>query len=142
MAQMTYALLYGIEHPEGVDLFGEDGGSGLLGTWVESCRRQIDAFDASRKDKSLRTMGGHAEFVPVDPYQSTVALLGFYVAVGASGKPGIPQLEGFALDDVALRYGEAMASARARWNRFAAWCNEQGHELPAAKLYLTETEVG
>ena len=142
MGQMTYALLYGIEHPEGVDLFGEGIGSGgLMREWENACKPQIDAFVARCKRHESR-FGARDRYIPDSPYQSTLPLLGFYVAAGASGMTGIPYLEGFAISEVRDLYAKECKNARRRWRRFAKWCASKGITLPKARLYLTETEVG
>lgn len=121
MGQMTFALLFGAEQPEGVDF------------WDESCAVELDKWRKKCRSDAA---------VPESPYQSTIQLLGFYVAAGASGRDGVPYLEGFAVDEVGTLYAKEIAAARERWERFAAWCKTKGHDLPAGKLYLTETEVG
>jgi hypothetical protein len=138
---MTYALLYGVEHPEGADLFGEDGDEGLIGKWEDACADRIDRFETKHPQGSWRDPDGRDVYVPDSPYESTIPLIGFYVAVGASGKAGVPGLEGFALTGAKAKYADAYKAARRRWRRFTKWCATQGIIMPKARLYLTETEV-
>lgn len=136
MGQQTFAILYGIAQPEDVDFFGENE-DGLVPQWRRACAEKIRAYDVRHGPWS----GGGA-YVPASPYESAVELLGFYVAVGASGEAGIPALEGCALTDVRTEYADSYKAARRRWRRFARWCASKGITLPKARLYLTETEVG
>ena len=142
MGQQTFAILYGIEQPEGVDLFGEDGDDGLVGEWEKACGARIRRYEERHPRTSWQMPRGSDVYVPDSPYESHVGLLGFYVAVGASGKAGIPALEGCALADVRTEYADSYKAARRRWGRFAKWCRAEGIVLPKARLYLTETEVG
>lgn len=140
MGQMTYAIMYGVATPDDVDLWGEDGDSGLVGQWREHCRDEIAAWDREHPRTSFRDPWPETLWVPQSPYEG-LDIVGFYVAVGASGKPGIPHLEGCALADVESTHYEAYTAARARWDRFAAWATSKGVTFEAPRLYLTETEV-
>jgi hypothetical protein len=71
-------------------------------------------------------------------------IVGFFVAVGASGKRGIPYLEGpidLALAKSDQRYHDAYMRACAAWEKFAAFCQEHEVTLEAPRLWLVETEV-
>lgn len=72
------------------------------------------------------------------------ALLGVWVALGGSGAPGVAFLaeDPVPLEDVASLYTDATHEARTVWDQFAAYCTAQGQvEVPAARLWLTPTEV-
>lgn len=152
MGQMTYGVLLGCAQPEGVNLYDEDYDApmerrGLLNRWEKQvCASKIEALTRSLAARNLR--GGHwrAErcYVPVLEYDAD--LLGFWCAVGASGKEGLPSLqEPFALSTKAFRehptYAKAYRKARRRWRRFARWAATQGVSLPKATLYLARVEV-
>ena len=71
-------------------------------------------------------------------------IVGFFVAVGASGKRGAPRLCGpidlnqFEMD---ARYADACKRARAAWETFAAFCAEHDVMLPEPRMYLVQTDV-
>ncbi len=141
MGQTTFALMYGIERPSDVDFFGEGGDSGLWGEWRTACADRINAYEAKHPHRSYEDPWGDDVYVPARPYESTLDLVGFYVAVGASGEAGVPDLKGCALGNVRAAYPEAYKAARRRWRRFAKWAAAKGIALPKARMYLTETEV-
>lgn len=135
MGQSTFAVLYGIAE-EGLDLGSED--EGTLCAWHQECADKIKAYD--KRHGSWR---GEAAYIPNRPYEASLPLLGFYIAVGASGKRGVPSLEAFTLSRAGVReaFPDGYKAARRRWRRFAKWAATQGVTLPKARLYLTETEV-
>lgn len=71
-------------------------------------------------------------------------VIGFSVAVGASGERGVPYLSGpidlanFTTDK---RYAKALERARERWEHFAAFCAVEGVAFPEPILWLVELEV-
>lgn len=130
MGQMTYAAMYGCRLPElpaGKTWWGDS--AEIEGKWVYS-----DGLLESFKSETGRE--------PTTDEESNV--VGFFVAVGASGRDGVPYLEGpinlsnFAGDE---RYGEAIERARTSWWLFAAFCDQQGVALSEPCLWLVETEV-
>jgi hypothetical protein len=143
MGQSTYALMFGVleeDIPEGVDLWGETGDDGFIGQWETACANDIAEYGRTHPWKSWNDPHGQDIYVPAHPYEG-LDIIGFYVAVGASGKAGIPMLEGCALSDVATVYKDAYAAAKERWQRFYDWAASQGVVLPDARLFLTKTEV-
>ena len=142
MGQMTYALMYGIEVQEGMVLRDEDSDEshGLLDLWERECAGEIKAWEKRHPRKSYRDPSGDSVYVPDHPYEG-LDIIGFYVAVGASGEAGVPDLGGCALSEAKAHYAAAYKAARRRWRRFAKWCEAGGMTLPKARLYLTETEV-
>mgnify|MGYP000853175546 CR=1 FL=1 len=151
MGQMTYGVLLGCKMPEGVTLYDDEYDTpmekrGLINRWQDACADNIAALKEKLEARGARGMFWRAKgcYVPDLEYDS--GLLGFWCAVGASGKEGVPFLEeAFALSAKAFRehavYGKAYRKARRRWRRFARWAATQGVTLPKARLYLTMTEV-
>jgi hypothetical protein len=127
MGQTTLGLLYGIETPIPQDEGDpeEDATSGLL-----------DRFHAA---------ADLARWLPrvIQTYEEP-ALLGVWIALGGSGAMGIDFLvaQAVPLEALPTYYAEAMAEAQAVWDRFVTYCaaHEQV-EIPAARLWLTPTEV-
>lgn len=71
-------------------------------------------------------------------------VLGLFVACGASGKDGVPDLEvPFALDvfEKAKPYVKVCATARKQWERLTDFAAKQGTTLPEPRLFLVEAEV-
>ena len=71
-------------------------------------------------------------------------VIGFSVAVGASGEDGAADLEGpIALASFAedRRYKGARTKARKTWDRFAALCLSEGVTMPEPAFWLVEIEV-
>ena len=74
----------------------------------------------------------------------TYNLIGFWVAVGASGEAGCPDLDkSFPLDDFLTvpEYKKAYERARAAWEKFAPWAEARGHKFGEPRLWLVQTEV-
>ena len=71
-------------------------------------------------------------------------LVGFWVAVGASGKKGVPYLGEVRLGhvDATEPYAKACSEARRQWMEYARWAREQGVEIGGGELWLAEAEVG
>jgi hypothetical protein len=141
MGQNTYALMFGVEECDEIDWSGEDGDSGIIGEWGKVCAEKIKAWEKRHPRKSWSDPYGRNVYVPATTYEADPAIVGFYIAVGASGKAGVPNLEGCAVGNVKGRYPEAYKAARRRWRRFAKWATAKGVALPKARIYLTETEV-
>ena len=147
MGQWTTGLLYGCEKPSGVDWYGEEEDSppdyrGVSRACAEAFADEIAALSKSGKLKNYER--AEKRFVPDWETCGDADLLGFWVAAGASGKPGCPSLNR-AVPVAEIRtckaYRVAYKNARVRWRRFAKWAASQGIVLPKARLYLTETEV-
>jgi hypothetical protein len=111
MGQMTYGLIFGIPNY----------------TEVENLDSEIIWDEYEKIDDSIGVN-----------YDSN--FLGFYVAVGASGKDGVPYLEGFRITDP-LAYAEQIKEASDKWWKFAAWCKKKDIILPTPELWLIECEV-
>lgn len=144
--------------PEGLDPYGDADGANfkdaLFYKWERACADKIKAV--SEGGKLARHERPESRFVPGTEYVerrgpyparkvlSAMTLMGFWVAAGASGKPGCPYFGGAVpLSGLAesAQYAAAANRARLRWSRFARWARKQGVKLPRARLYLTETEV-
>lgn len=72
------------------------------------------------------------------------AVIGFFVAVGASGKRGAPSLTG-PIDLAAVgtdkRYAKAIKRALTQWAKAVAFLAGHGVALDEPRLWLVETEV-
>ena len=146
MGQVTQAIMFGVQRPEGLYLFDDDADDGGIGQrWEGECGPQIKAAsDALEQQHPNAPWEWRADHLFVPGADESFAVIGLWVAVGASGRPGVPSLDGaVALDaiDVTEPYASALRLARERWEAFAAWAATQGLALPAAKLWLVETEV-
>ena len=151
MSQPTYGLLYGVEAPKGLDLYGEEGDGtenadhrwpdGLLKTWEDACKVRIARFAKRYPDKRYP----ETRFVPDVSWEDQgPCLLGFWVALGATSKPGIPYLCA-AVPLHAVRthdtYAKAYKRAVRRWDRFDTWAEGLLLELDSPVLWLCQTEV-
>lgn len=137
MGQMTFGLFYGVQAaavPLRVNL-----------EWL------LDDYRAAKSDAILSLAESEGcdlwtasrRLVPDWETGSDPAFLGFFVAAGASGKEGVPQLKPFRLSsiDENEEYTQAMHSAKSAWSLFLQWCVSRGIMLPEPELWLTETEV-
>lgn len=81
----------------------------------------------------------------IEPHtDDSYEIVGFFVAVGASGKRGAPRLSGpldIALIEMDARYADACKRARAAWEMFAAFCADHNVMLPEPRMYLVQTDV-
>lgn len=153
MGQTTIGILYGVKAHDGLVLYSEDGDSGLIERWQHECSALIKAHQAKVDAKVVSTPGmmpwmlerGEARYVPDCEWESNPPLFGFWVAAGASGKNGLPNLNYLSVPLADLRttepYARAYRNARRRWARFARWARAQGVDLPEARLWMTMTEV-
>ena len=73
--------------------------------------------------------------------ENNPAFFGYSIAVGASGRLGVPNLESFQIDSLDAKYHNAMKNAIKQWNVFAKWCKSEGIDLPKPHLWLVEMEV-
>jgi len=136
MGQMTHAVWYGVKMAPPAEL-GDDG-------WYTL----IEAYE--RRPHASGT-------VPAYPYGTDFDGIGFWCAVGASGRRGVPELGAFPIDDfggASPEYEAALNRAKEEWTRFATWCaephkggrGERAWSTPAVqlgepRLWLVETEV-
>jgi hypothetical protein len=126
MGQMTFAVLYGVHQPPPKKLYE--------GWWtlIERYQKRAPA-------------GALMPSVPSGDGDST--FLGFWCAVGASGKEGVPDLSvPFALNAfgaACMGYSAALDRAVEAWRAFSSWAcaDVRGVVLPSPQLYLVETEV-
>lgn len=129
MGQMTSAIMLGVDAGEAPKKYEDEG-------WFEL----LYAYEKAAKIKPFSGVG------PDTPGGDTDRpdLIGFWVAVGSSGKEGCPGLDrSFPLDGFLTvpEYRKAHASAQKRWAKFAAWAKEQGHDFGEPRLWLVRTEV-
>lgn len=123
MGQMTMAVMLAVDAGEAPESLGEDGWSTLL-------------------SKYARTRGVRPDRPNGDT--DNWNLIGFWIAVGASGEEGCPDLDrSFPLDaflDVP-EYKKAYERARNAWENFAQWAASKGFQFGEPRLWLVQTEV-
>ncbi len=130
MGQGTHGLLYGSPVPEGVDF--SDGSLSLIDRWM-----------LARKGDTLGYQQGIVDHCEWD-YGDGTKLVGVYIAVGASGVRGVPDLDATVRVDRVDKeeaYADRIAWACAEWEAFAEWCAAEGIELDAPGLWLVGMEV-
>ncbi len=151
MARRTSGWLLGVRVSAEMGDAEEDGTLLLVHEWGEVVtpegvvrQREMEAEVAAGTRRAQDVLP-RDEFIPVNPRLGDGAeLLGFWVAIGGSGKPGVPSPDRtVAADEVATTepYATSYALALGRWNRFARWCDARGVPLPPPRLWLAETEV-
>lgn len=126
MGQMTYAVMYGCKQEPPPPKPGEE----------DSYEGWYDVINAYKPGPGLRpdTPCGDGDH----------DMIGFWVAVGASGEDDCPDLDtDFPLDGFANMKAYAKAHRRAvkAWERFSAWCAKKRIKVGAARLWLVQTEV-
>lgn len=155
MGQMTVGIMLGIEVPEGLALHDEDWDKpydqhmGLLDRWERACEDEVQALqaklDAKVRAGKMAPWDARADkrYIPDEAHDGTPQLLGFWVAVGASGEGGVPSLGTAPLGSIRTTepYAKGYQRARRRWWRFARWARAQGVTLPKPRLWIAETEV-
>lgn len=123
MGQMMNAVMFAVDAGKAPKSLGGDGWYSLL------CR-----YEAGRGRVPEEHVG--------DADNRT--LIGFWVAVGASGEDGCPDLDmSFPLDgflDV-YEYRKAHEKALKAWEKFRPWAASQGFEFGEPRLWLVQTEV-
>lgn len=124
MGQMTYAVIYGVDAGEAPETL-EEGWYSLLEKYK------------SGNGPRPTTPSGDTENHDV---------VGFWVAVGASGKDDVPHLGmGFPLDGFLSvpGYKKSYERAKKAWNKFALWAEREGYRemFDNPKLWLVQTEV-
>lgn len=120
MGQMTYGLMYGCKQKP-------------LESWEDGWYEVIGTKDGYNPRKGPRLAAPEAPDI-----------IGFWVAVGASGKRGVPILDDVATDDIRRHpeIGPAYGAAVAAWAPFAAWMMKKHLvTLPEPRLWLVQTEV-
>jgi hypothetical protein len=124
MGQMTYAVMLGVKKAPPAKL--KEGWHSLVEGYSRENSKDGPTPDTPHGD------GDHE-------------ILGFFVAVGASGHDFAPDLVNFPLKDFGKQedYKGYLAACRRSWKRFAAWC-ESNHKITLGEpiLYLVQTEVG
>ena len=136
MGQGTYGLLYGTRAPEGVVMeadcdMGEQ--AGLLDLWRDTPRGGSTPLRAGVVEHCADYSGDGAR------------LVGVWIAVGASGVDGVPDLDvTVPVDELGITepYAARLAWAIEEWDRFSVWwAQTQGGEFGAPGLWLTTLEV-
>jgi hypothetical protein len=131
MGQMTFALMLGCKmpkEPRGKRWWGDS--EQVNGEWVYQ-DGLLEMYKPPRGKREPKT-------------DENNEVLGIYVAVGASGADGCPDLEGpINVADVMShkRYAKSIQKAWDSWRPFAAFCKEQGVTLPDPHVWLVEVEV-
>lgn len=157
MGQITIGVLYGIEIPADMvtvndDYDGEEriGEPGVLEAFEDAIASRIKALHAKLSLDTSRYVSMFdiaRRFVPDTEYDGNVPLIGFWCAVGASGRSECASFgdQSLPLSAKAFREHERFArshkNARRRWRRFARWAAERGIALPKPRLWITPTEV-
>lgn len=121
MGQWTHAVMLAVAPGKAPELLEEG--------WSEF----LDAYKAGRGPRPDHHYG-----------EDDLELLGFWVAVGGSGKDGCPDLTlGFPLDGFLSvpEYKESYDRAMKAWKRFNTWAAKKGHQFGEPKLWLVQTEV-
>lgn len=164
MGQTTMGILWGVCVPTGVVLRDDENDNGTLDHWERACADLIEAHDdgedawlaAKPGRRPRQRIDGVDRYVPDWP--PDVHMAGFWVAVGASGMGGVPNLMrwhnpghrpvALSLGGVREAYPRGFRNARARWRRFREWasahreiagCDHFATTLPS--LWLVPTEV-
>lgn len=133
MGQMTHAVMYGVSEPrlpKGKSWYGDS--VEVNGEWKYR-NGLLEDFKPGRGPRPDTPSGDSEDHV-----------VGFWVAVGASGERGVPDLgRGFPLDDFlsVKAYRKSYDRAKKAWAKFALFCRAQGVKLPKPRLWLVETEV-
>lgn len=123
MGQMTHAVMFAVDAGPAPKKLGEDGWHALLSRY------------RSEKHPAPSSPTGDTQ---------NPDLIGFWVAVGASGKKDCPSLDkGFRLHGFCNvpAYRTAFRRAFRAWGHFAKWAATQGYTFDAPELWLVETEV-
>ena len=123
MGRMTMAVMLAVDAGEPPASLGEEGWYDLL-----------SVYKAGRSPKPDRPCGD----------TDNLNLIGFWVAVGASGKDGYPDLDtSFPLDGFlnVPEYKKSYDRAEKAWQMFASWAASEGHAFGEPRLWLVQTEV-
>ena len=148
MGQETVGLLWGCGIPKGCRLESDAPDRRLhtidLTVWEARCEARMAAFQRRYPD----AVDPEVRFIPdaPEPLGDGPRLLGFWVALGASGMEGVydmDQLPPCPVGDVG-RLPEIQRNLRwaeRRWSRFSAWCLREGVIFGVPRLWLVQTEV-
>lgn len=149
MGQTVIGVMWGVEVPDGVDLYDEDDcANGLLERWESRCKAEIDALAEQlmplhRNSEWRARRAAETRFLPRHESNGS-SVVGFWIARGPYAESGVPAL----LDSMpifALKsdepYRKVYRRARRAWRRFASWAAEQGVDLPKPTLIISPTEV-
>ena len=130
MGQMTFAIILGAKMPKAPKGKRWWGDSKKVGEEYVYQDGILDLWEAKSKTRA-RT-------------DENANVIGFSVAVGASGEDGAPYLEGpidLAMFTTNRLYLSAKKKARKTWDRFAAFCLSEGVTMPEPAFWLVEFEV-
>ncbi len=114
MGQMTYALCYGIQD------------------------RKIKGFDAEVAIEQYYAARAKCE---IHFNAEGTPFIGIFIAAGASGMVGVPDMKAFCLLDVDKAFEKRLKTAANAWTKFSHWCAARGITLPVPQLWLIECEV-
>ena len=117
MGQQAAAILFGVRKPKGAAWRENEWGEILLLREYAKATSRADAPDEPRA-------------------YDDVCLVGFWVAVGRSGKDGVPSLDvTVGIDEIPTKRPYAAAYKRAvkRWEAFALWCSARNVTPPLAR---------
>lgn len=136
MGQGTHGLLFGVRAPEGVVMEADCDLGEMPG--------RLDRYRAQREGPTLRWREGVSS-ERADYAGDGAHLVGVWIAVGASGIDGVPDLDttvSLSAIGTTEPYAARLAWAREEWRRFSEWCaGEHGDDFGAPDLWLTTLEV-
>ena len=130
MGQMTFAVMLGCpmpKAPDGKAWYGDS--EEVAGEWVW----KDGIFDIYKAGRG-----------PEPKTEESNAIVGLFIAVGASGEDGCAPLEGpidLASVETVKAFAKPLKRARAAWVKFSAFCAGQGAPLTDPRFYLVEVEV-
>lgn len=127
MGQSTLGILFGYKFPEEPEEVA-DATERLVDAWDKACK-----FDWRSPEPRVR----------FEYAESGQALVGIWIAVGASGKDGVPSLgdDALPLDQLTDAFGKRINEARALWKRFVEYAARDEIRLPLPRFWLVPTEV-
>ena len=145
MGQMTYALAYGIPLEQFQKALKKIDIEQVLSDYGHAKGKKIEALAkklGSTLPNEVRARYAAVSCVVPDWNVCVVPpFFGFFIAAGASGKDGLPFLGSFKLDDLNKRYRKSVTAAAFAWKQFSDWLSACDMDLPAASVWLIETEV-
>jgi hypothetical protein len=123
MGQMTMAVMLAVDAGDAPEGLGEEG-------WYEL----LSEYKVGKGPKPDCPCGD------TDNWN----LIGFWIAVGASGEDGCPGLDkSFPIDGFLAvpEYKKAHERAAKAWEKFSAWAATKGHKFGEPRIWLVQTEV-
>lgn len=139
MGKNTLGIMYGVVIPRAELYDEEELGYPLFDKAYDYFSKKIDAVK-NLDDYEM----AQSRYIPEFNVHDGKMLIGFWVAVGASGKGGIPYLgDGFLpMDDIGQNpeFKKSLKKAQDRWNRFDNWASRE-IIFPPADTWLAQTEV-